>query len=81
MFAAMKQGTPINDSLSMGRSAMLAILGRMATHGGQPVTWDAALASNLAPAPQSYAWDAEPPVLPGPDATYPQPIPGTTKVL
>ena len=81
MFAGMKQGKPINDSLSMSRSTMLAILGRMATHGGQRVTWDEAFASNLVLAPKSYAWDADPPVLPGPDGKYPQPVPGVTKVL
>jgi hypothetical protein len=31
--------------------------------------------------PKSYAWDADPPVLPGPDGNYPQPIPGVTKVV
>lgn len=81
MFAAMKQGKPINDSLSMARSTMSAILGRMATHGGQRVTWDEAYASKLVLAPKSYAWDADPPVLPGPDGKYPQPMPGVTKVL
>ncbi len=60
---------------------MLAILGRMATHGGQRVTWDEAMASEIKLAPKSYAWDADPPVLPGPDGHYPHPIPGVTKVV
>ena len=81
MFTAIKQGTPINDSLSMARSTMLAILGRMATHSGQRVTWDEAFASNLVLAPKGYEWDAEPPVLPDSDGNYPVPIPGVTKVL
>jgi len=81
MFAAMQAGAPINDSLSMARSTMLAILGRMATHSGQRVTWDEALASNKVLAPARYAWDAEPPVLPRPDGTYPHPVPGVTQVL
>ena len=34
MFAGMEKGQPVNDSLSMARSTMLAILGRMATHSG-----------------------------------------------
>ena len=46
MFAGMRAGKPINDSLSMARSTMLAILGRMATHSGQQVTWEEAFASN-----------------------------------
>jgi len=81
MFAALRAGTPINDSLSMARSTMCAILGRMATHGGQLVTWDDAFASTLSLAPQRYAWDADPPVLPGPDGHYPVPVPGVSKVL
>jgi predicted dehydrogenase len=81
MFAAMQAGNPINDSLHMGRSSMLAILGRMATHSGQRITWEEAFASKLVLAPERYAWDANPPVLPRPDGTYPHPIPGVTQVL
>ena len=81
LFDGIASGKPINDSLSMGRSTMLAILGRMATHGGQRVTWDEAINSDLILAPKSYAWNADPPVLPGPDGNYPVAIPGVTKVL
>jgi len=81
MFAAMQAGTPINDSLSMARSTMLAILGRMATHSGQRLTWEEAFASNKVLAPERYDWAATPPVLPGPDGAYPHPIPGVTPVL
>ena len=81
MFAGMESGTPINDSLSMARSTMLAILGRMATQSGQRITWEDAFASTRVLAPERYAWDADPPVLPGPDGQYPHPIPGVTRVL
>ena len=81
MFAGIETGKPINDSLSMARSTMLAILGRMATHSGQRITWDQAFASNRVLAPETYAWDADPPVLPGPDGEYPVPVPGVTKVI
>ena len=81
MFTQMQAGEPINDSLTMAHSTMLAILGRMATHSGQRITWDQALRSNKVLAPTRYAWDAKPPVLPGPDGKYPHPIPGVTKVL
>ena len=81
MFQGIQSGKPINDSLSMGGSTMLAILGRMATHSGQKITWDEALKSNRVLAPESYAWNADPPVLPGPDGKYPVPIPGMTEVL
>jgi predicted dehydrogenase len=81
MFAAMRGGKPIQDGLSMARSTMLAILGRMATHSGQRITWDDAFQSDLVLAPNNYAWDADPPVLPGPDGKYPHPVPGVTQVL
>jgi predicted dehydrogenase len=82
MFAAIQAGaTPINDSLAMARSTMLAILGRMATHSGQRITWEEAFASNKVLAPERYDWAAHPPVMPRPDGTYPHPIPGVTEVL
>jgi hypothetical protein len=81
MFAGMQAGKPINDSVAMARSTMLAILGRMATHSGQRVTWEQAFGSKKVLAPKRYAWDAVPPVLPGPDGKYPHPIPGVTKAL
>lgn len=81
MFAGIRAGKPVNDSIAMARSTMLAILGRMATHSGQRVTWDQAFASDKVLAPQRYAWDAMPPVVPGPDGNYPTPMPGVTKVL
>ncbi len=81
MFAGMQAGKPINDGVAMARSTMLAILGRMATHSGQRITWEQALQSKRVLAPERYAWDAVPPVLPGPDGKYPQPIPGVTKAL
>ncbi len=81
MFAAIKTGKPINDSRTMAHSTMHAILGRMATHSGQRVTWDEAIQSELVLAPSGYAWDSDPPVLPGPDGFYPVPMPGMTKAL
>lgn len=81
MFAGMRNGAPINDSLSMARSTMLSILGRMATYSGQRITWEEAWNSNQVLAPERYAWDADPPVLPDADGKYPVAIPGVTKVL
>ena len=81
MFAGLASGQPINDTADFARSTLLAILGRMATHSGQRVTWDEALASSQVLAPERYAWDAKPPVVPGPDGQYPHAIPGTTKVM
>ena len=81
MFAGIRSGKPINDGHTMGHSTMVAIMGRMATHSGQQIAWDDAFSSKLDLSPKSYAWDADPPVLPGPDGHYPEPIPGVTVVL
>lgn len=81
MFAAMREGTPINDSLSMARSTMSAILGRMATHSGKLVTWDEAWASEVDLSPKDYSWDADPPAQPGVGGHYPEVIPGVTKAF
>ncbi len=81
MFAGMAGGEPINDSLSMARSTMLSILGRMATHSGKRIAWEDAWKSELSLCPARYAWDADPPVLPGPDGSYPVPVPGVAEVL
>jgi len=81
VFAAIDRGKPINDAETMAGSTMVAILGRMATHSGQRIEWDDAYASNLVLAPERYDWDADPPVLPNPDGTYPHPIPGATEVM
>jgi hypothetical protein len=60
---------------------MTTLMGRMAVHSGQMIGWDEALNSEVSLLPEKFAWDADPPVLPGPDGNYPVPIPGQTKVL
>ena len=58
---------------------MTAILGRMAAYSGQIVKWDEAINSQVDLAPKNLAWDAEPPVKPGPDGCYACALPGATK--
>ncbi|NEQ55834.1 MAG: hypothetical protein F6K11_38005 [Leptolyngbya sp. SIO3F4] len=60
---------------------MTSILGRMATYSGQVVEWDEAMKSDLSIMPQTFAWDANPPIVPGKDGYYPVPVPGVTKVM
>ncbi len=79
LFAALLAGEPYNEGDYAATSTMTAILGRMATYSGQVVRWDEALASNLDLQPESYAWDATPPVLPGEDGIYPCAVPGVTR--
>ena len=81
LFAAIRSGKVINNGVYMARSTMLAILGRMATHSGQTITWDQAIHSGLKLAPEKYAMDATPPIVPDKDGKYPVSVPGVTKVV
>lgn len=68
LLASIRSGQPINDGVSMARSTMLAIMGRMATYTGKTVTWDEALNSSEDLTPPSYSWsslDVAPVALPG----------------
>jgi len=60
-------------------SSMTAVMGRMATYSGQVVEWEKATQSETRLAPARYALDADPPVLPLPDGSYPTAMPGLTK--
>ncbi len=81
LFAAIRNGTPINDTEWGAKSTMTTLMGRMAVHSGQMLEWNDALNSEVSLLPEKFAWDADPPVLPGPDGNYPAPVPGQTKVL
>lgn len=81
LFASIRDGKPINNGLYMARSTMMGILGRMATHSGQAITWDEAINSNISLAPKQYTMDAAPPTVPDKDGKYPVDIPGIAKVV
>ncbi|TWU28940.1 Gfo/Idh/MocA family protein [Novipirellula artificiosorum] len=72
-------GNPINNRSYMFTSTMLGILGQMACYTGQEVTWEMALGSTLDFRLKEYKWDAEAPIAPRPDGTYPTAMPGITK--
>ena len=81
MFAALRAGNVINNTIYMARSTMLAILGRMVNYTGQAITWEEAINSQQKLSPTEYTWEAEPPTKPGADGQYPIAMPGVTKVL
>lgn len=74
-------GELLADAENGAKSTMTALLGRMATYSGKVVSWDEALNSNMSLMPQTYSFDATPPVVPGADGKYPVPVPGKTKVI
>jgi predicted dehydrogenase len=80
LFAAIVKGEyKFADAENGAKSTMTSILGRMATYSGQSISWDKAIHSGIDIHPKVYAWDAQPPVVPGPDGYYPIAIPGVTK--
>ncbi len=81
LFAAIRDGRPYNEGDYGALSTMTAILGRMATYSGKPVTWEEGLGSKRDLSPTRYAWDAEPPAKPRADGSYACAIPGVTKVV
>ena len=78
LFKSIRSGKPINNGHYMALSTMLAILGRMVTYTGKVITWEEAINSQEDLSPKAYRFDADPPVMPGPDGLYPLAIPGVT---
>ncbi len=81
LFSAIRTGKPINNSVYMARSSMMAIMSTMCSYTGQAITWEQAMNSKQDLKPQRYALDAEPSTKPGPDGRYPIPMPGVTKFI
>ncbi|MEJ7736706.1 MAG: Gfo/Idh/MocA family oxidoreductase [Chitinophagaceae bacterium] len=80
LFAAVAKGEfKFMDGENGAKSTMTSILGRMATYSGQAVTWDKAINSGISLQPATYAFDANPPVMPDLDGMYASAIPGKTK--
>jgi myo-inositol 2-dehydrogenase/D-chiro-inositol 1-dehydrogenase len=73
---AIRKDQPLNEGWYGAVSSFTAILGRMATYSGQHVKWDDAVAKGPHEMPETYAWDARPPVLPDKNGNYPMPVPG-----
>lgn len=76
LFASIRQGRPINDGNWAANSTLLALMCTLAAYGGQEVTWQQVLDSELTfgPDPKVLDWDTDWP-------TAPVAIPGVTKVL
>jgi predicted dehydrogenase len=81
LFAALRQGDIYNEGDNGANATMTAIMGRMATYSGKVLKWEEALNSTVDLSPKKYAFDADPPVMPGKDGFYAIAIPGVTDVL
>ncbi len=67
-------GKPLNELQNVTESTMTAIMGRMSTYTGKPVTWEQALKSKLDLMPLDLKFD-------GKLEAYALPIPGKTKLI
>jgi hypothetical protein len=81
LFSAIRSGKPVNNSLYMARSSMLAIMATWATYSGQVITWEQAMKSSFTLAPQRHTLEADPPTKPDADGNYPMPVPGVSKYV
>ena len=81
LFKAIREDTPHNEAERGAHATLVAILGRMATYSGKPVTWEQALNSELALAPSGYTFDSDPPTLPDADGRYAIPMPGVSQAF
>ena len=64
-----------------GEANLVAVMGRMAAHSGQYITWDQAMKSNFQYVKDidSMTFDTPAPIKAGPGGLYAAPQPGRTK--
>jgi predicted dehydrogenase len=80
---AVRQNKPHNEARRAGEGNVAALMGRMAAHTGQYITWDQALNSDvqLVEDVDNMTFDTAAPIHEGPDGIYPAPQPGTSKAI
>lgn len=78
---AIRNDEKLNNAHYGASSTATSIIGRLATYSGKLIKMKDALESELSLMPESYAWDADPKVMPDKDGNYPIAVPGKTKVL
>jgi hypothetical protein len=78
---AIRQDKPHNEARRAGEADVAALMGRMATHTGQHITWDQAMESEFQFVEDidNMTFDSEAPIHEGPGGIYPAPQPGITK--
>lgn len=80
-FNAIARGPYINNTEYGAKSTLTTIIGRMASHTGQPVKLEEALTSEISIVPSNLSWNATMPNAPDANGNYEIPIPGQTKGL
>jgi predicted dehydrogenase len=77
---AIRQDKPFNEAERGAKASLVQIMGRMACHTGQVVTWEEALnhLHEFAPGLDKLTMDSPAPFRASPDGKYPLPQPGVT---
>ncbi|NLC57569.1 MAG: Gfo/Idh/MocA family oxidoreductase [Armatimonadetes bacterium] len=77
---AIRQNQPYNEAKRGAEASLATVMGRMACHTGQVVTWDQVLNHDheLAPDLDKLTLDSPAPLQPDADGRYPIPMPGRT---
>jgi hypothetical protein len=60
----------------MYTSSMLAVMAQKVCYTGSLMSWDEVVSSPETFLRPEYHWEMDPPIEPGPDGTYPAPMPG-----
>jgi len=78
---AIRNNKPHNEARRAGEAEVAALMGRMATHTGQYITWDQAMNSQFQFVADidHMTFDTPAPIHAGPDGLYAPPQPGITK--
>ncbi|MBI5280111.1 MAG: Gfo/Idh/MocA family oxidoreductase [Candidatus Solibacter usitatus] len=83
LFNAIRADKPVNNGDYMVRSTAIGVMGQLSCYTGREVTWRQMQESSFhyGPTPEECGEDTAPPVVPGPDGSYPVYIPGQTSLL
>jgi predicted dehydrogenase len=83
LFGAIRSGTPLNSGYHMARSTMITVMGQLSCYTGQEVSTEQMEKSDFCypPRPEDCKDGMEPPTAPGPNGSYPVPMPGRTRFI
>ncbi|MCP5520928.1 MAG: Gfo/Idh/MocA family oxidoreductase [Verrucomicrobiales bacterium] len=83
LFASIRSGKPVNNGNYMAPSTLTTVMGQLSCYTGKGISWEEINASDYfhAPAPEDCHDGMEPPTVPGPNGSYPVPVPGQTRMI
>lgn len=83
LFASIRSGQPVNNGDYMAKSTLTTVMGQISCYTGKGLSWEEINASDFfyAPTPEECHDGMEPPTVPGPNGSYPVPVPGQTRMI